>query len=61
VTLEQIGLDATEPKALHQAAHKAMGTKHIGAENVPVSEDLLVEAILKADALGRDWRRKQKG
>ncbi|SDX68808.1 glycerol dehydrogenase [Eubacterium barkeri] len=57
ITLAEIGLSSEDTHSLMQAARKACTTKHIVAETVPTSPEILVEAVLQADAVGRAWKR----
>jgi len=52
VTLEEIGLSADDEGSLRQVAEKAGTTKHIVAETVPTSVDILVDAMRRADGPG---------
>ena len=56
VTLEEIGLSADDEGSLRQVAEKAGTTKHIVAETVPTSVDILVDAMRRADARGKAWK-----
>ena len=56
LTLSDIGLSRDNTESLKKVAEKAMTTKHIAAVPVETSPDILVDAILKADQIGTDWK-----
>lgn len=59
VTLAQIGLDNPAEEDLRLVAARAAQAKHIVAEPVTVNEEILYQAILAADALGRSFQQRQ--
>ena len=60
ITLADIGLTEVNDADLQLVASRAAKAKHIVAEPVTVTADILKDAILAADALGRHYRLNKK-
>jgi glycerol dehydrogenase len=58
VTLADIGLSSDDKARLARVAQKAFTTKHIAAVPKATAPEVLVEAILRADRLGRSMRTR---
>ncbi|MDO4288614.1 MAG: glycerol dehydrogenase [Eubacterium sp.] len=58
-TLADIGLTDPTEADLRLVARRASAAKHIVAEPVTITEDILYDAILAADALGRHHRQTE--
>lgn len=59
VTLADIGIDAKDKDSLIKVADKARTTKHIAAVPAATSSQVLVDAILQADQLGRGAKTRR--